>query len=247
MIYVVINGVMAIFLLWFAYFADKQTKGDETNPLVMLDLELTFVCGLCALMIASSLGAPINLTLFITRLLYVVLALFCTDCSLLAMSFPMPQRPRFFSAIRLLLILGAIFIVFKHFKNVTISPFLGLSITADAVFKGSFTNYFPYSWFDFFRFVFIYFLPALSVLIMMLRTEASGNRLYFQRSVMTAVSILACWAFIHVLSLATQRVPLFMTLFPLAFVLMMTILVYSTAQNILYDGIFILGDRKSVV
>ena len=241
MIYVVINGVMAAFLLWFAYFADKQTKGDETNPLVVLDIELTIACALCALMIASALKAPINLTLFLARILYVELAFFCTDCSLLAASFPLPRRPGVFAVFRVLLLAFALFITFSHFKNVNISPFLGLNIYSDAVFKSTYTNYFPYSWYDLYRFVYFYFVPALSVIIMMLRTEAQGNRLFFQRAVMTALSIAACWFVLFLLSLAAKRVPMFSTLFPLAFVLMMTVLVYSTAQNILYDGIFILG------
>ena len=88
MIYVVINGVLAAFLLWLAYFADRRVVTEDSDLLVSLNLELCVACIVTALMIATSFRMPHQLTLFLARCGYVLFAYFCVDFSLYAIMYP---------------------------------------------------------------------------------------------------------------------------------------------------------------
>lgn len=241
MIYVVLNAVMATFLLWFAYYADKRVVTEDSELLISLNLELCMSCVFTALMIAASYKMPHPMMLFLARCTYVLFAFFCVDFGMYAAFYPAKKSNKAVSACRVIAAVFIILLVFRFFTDVNISMYLGLDVRAQAIFSGKLGRYLPYSWFDFYRAVFFYFIPALSALIMMLRMEASSNALNFQKSILAGCAVVASWIFLYAISLAQIRVALYSTLFPVAFVLMIAILVFAMSQTILYDGIFLLG------
>ena len=246
MVYTILNAAFAAFLIWFAYFSDQQTRSEEANPLMPLNIELFCVCllNLVALLLASKAAAA---TLFFVRIMYILLALYSIDFTLYAVQFPQSKRMKGATAVRAIGFLLTVVLTFRHFTGVRISPYLGMSVFSNPLMDNAHRQYAPFYWFDLYRWVFFYVLPAFGVLVMLQRAEASDNRLNFQKSILTAASLIACWVLIGLLNAASMQVAMFNTLYPGAFVIMLTLLVYSTMQKVLYDAPFVLGQVVRVL
>lgn len=246
MIYTILNVAFAVFLIWFAYFSDKQAHVDDGNPLMALDIELFCVCIANIITLLASTRAAAA-SLFFMRVMYVLLAFFSIDFTLYAVRFPAVRLPRALLVVRLAAFLLVIVLVIRYFTGVRISPYIGLNVVSRPLATGALHRYLPFKWFDCYRAVFFYVLPAFGALVMLQRAEASNNRLNFQKSITTALAVITSWVLLALLNAAATQVAMYNTLFPAAFLIMLTLLVYAGTQKVLYDLPFIVGQVARVV
>ena len=246
MIYTILNAAFAVFLVWFAYFSDKQTRTEEANPLMPLNIELFCVCGLNFVVQLLAIRS-VTATLFFMRVMFVMLALFSIDFVVYAVQFPKNKRTKVATALRTLGLVLAVVLVFRHITGVRISPFLGMSVFSNPLLSDELRQYAPFYWYDLYRWLFYYLLPAFGVLVMLQRAEASDNRLNFQKSIATAVAVIVCWVLLALINVAASQVAMFNTLFLTAFVVMLTLLVYAGTQKVLYDLPFVAGQLLRVL
>lgn len=241
MVYVILNAIIGGFLIWFSYYIDRKTGDQEHNPLVMMNLLLAIVCFGMAAAVLSSFYAPRRLTEFLGRIVLIVTGWytleFCTYC----IFFPSYDRPVIARVIKYAMLAGIVALSFHFVTAVDITPFLGFHVMALPLFVGELARYLPFSWFDGFRFMIMFFLPITSAIIMLLRAETKEARLEHQKVILHVIGIVSCWICLFLLQKASGRVPPFTTLFPVALLLLHAITVHSAVQNMLYDKVSVLG------
>lgn len=234
MIYSIINFSFAIFLVWLSYFTDKKTNA-VGNPLVFMATLLAVCTGVMGFTVFSAGLFPERFVYFLGQVSLFMIGVYSVRFSSYCVSYPEIERKTPVKVLEWIFIAIAAWIAFTQITAVNITKFLGFRVDAKSIFTGLLTNYFPYSWYDVFRAFYLYVLPGLSVIIMLLRSENRTSRLDHQKSVLNMVSLVVCWLVLLLIRNASERVPLFSTLFMAGLVLAHGILVKSALQNFLYD------------
>jgi len=243
MIYIILNLAIVVFMLGLANWTSKKIEFEiEHNPLNTL----TYLLGLTALLMTLTIGLTFGnvrsqIILIVGQLTFLSFGLYSLEFSLYMILFPSFKRPKTLRFIEIILAAFLIQIIFGRFTGVVISNRLGLVVHADPVFTGSLTNYFPYDWYDFFKGLYLFGIPLLSVIIMLLRAETKTGRLDHQKAVVNAIAAILDWALLFILDKASGRVPMFMTFAVLAFAVGQVIIVRTAVLNEIYDFMTLLG------
>lgn len=241
MVYVVLNVIIGGFLIWYSYHIDQKLEDQRNNPFVMLNGLLAVLAFVMAATVFSCKYAPPRLAEFCGRIALIVMAWYALEFCAYCIFFPSPVRPVAAKVGEYVVLVLCAACVFHFITAVDITEYLGIHVTALPLFNSDLNQYVPFSWYDFYKFMLMVVLPVISVLIMLLRSEAREARLDHQKAILNAASLAVCWIAMYVLGTATERVPLFETLVPAAFLLVNVMLVQVALQNLLYDGIAILG------
>jgi len=241
MIYAIINAALVVFLIWFSYFSAEKVKIEDHNLLVSMEFSLISVTVMAALTTLSSIVAPERLTLFCGRVMFITQAMYLLDFCIFCLIYPSLQWNKSLMTAKWVITFMVILMSFRMYSSINVSEYLGLDVIASPLFQGGLTNYLPYTWFDFYKLMIIFVLPATCALIMLLRSEARENRLDYQRAILNTIGLLLFWLYLYVLKLATARVPMFAMLFPIGLVILHAILVRSTLQTRLYDILSVAG------
>ncbi|WP_191016894.1 PP2C family protein-serine/threonine phosphatase [Treponema zioleckii] len=242
MIYGVLNLAMGCFLIWLSYYTDHRTGDQNTNnPLVTMNSILAAAAFVMAVATWSAATAPERFTYFLGQLALLLSGAYAIEFCNYCIFFPKYERPVISLIINWILFAGCGWIVFTQFTAVNITPFLGLRVDAKSLFTGKLTNNFPYSWYELYYVLLTFILPALSVIIMLLRSENRESRLDHQKTVINSISLIVAWIWLNLLTRAMGRVPMFSTLFITAFALAQVIMTHSLLQNYLYDVVSLAG------
>jgi len=241
MIYVVLNLVMALFAMGLAFYIDRLSRDDIDNPLTTMSVYLAASYAFMALMLWANIYSPGRFTLLFFRLALSFSAFYAIDLCIYCILFPSFTRTAAVRTIKWILIAVSLWFSFTMVSSVTITDFLGVNIDSQPLFKGRLTNYFPITWYEMFRTIIQVGLPALSVLIMILRAENREDRLNMQKSLINALAVVAGWLAIYAITRACGRVPMFASLFLTGLGFTQVILSYNQRQNFLYDIKYVIG------
>ncbi len=239
MVYGIINFVLAALLLWLSLFVDKKMGNKEnigSNPVITMNNFLGLACFLMGLTVILSLSSvPEHMTTFLGKCMYLAMGMYAINFCIYCILFPSFERG---TVSRIVTYVGYAFcawILFSKIYTVNITTFLGVRVDAKSLFTGRLTNYFPYSWYNFYEIFMTFCLPALSVIIMLLKSENRTSRLDHQKTSITAIGVVLAWLSLRLILFAANRVALFSSLSLAAFVLVQSILVMAATQNFLYD------------
>lgn len=241
MVYVVLNVIIGGFLIWYSYHIDQKLEDQRNNPFAMLNGLLAVLAFVMAATVFSCKYAPPRLAEFCGRVALVVMAWYALEFCAYCVFFPSAARPVAAKVGEYGLLVLCAACVFHFITAVDVTEYLGIHVTAMPLFNSDLNQYVPFSWYDFYKFMLMIVFPVVSVLIMLLRSEAREARLDHQKTMLNAAALVVFWIAVYVLGTATERVPLFETLFPAAFLLVNVMLVQVAMQNLLYDGIAVLG------
>lgn len=241
MVYVVLNVIIGGFLIWYSYHIDQKLEDQRNNPFAMLNGLLAVLAFVMAATVFSCKYAPPRLAEFCGRVALVVMAWYSLEFCAYCVFFPSAARPVAAKVGEYGLLALCVACVFHFITAVDVTEYLGIHVTALPLFSSDLNQYVPFSWYDFYKFMLMIVFPVVSVLIMLLRSEAREARLDHQKTILNAATLVVFWIAMYVLGTATERVPLFETLFPAAFLLVNVMLVQVAMQNLLYDGIAVLG------
>lgn len=241
MIYVVLNLVMALFAIGLAFYIDRQAEINVANPLINMSVYLATSFAFIALTLLANVYLSERITVLFFRLSLITSTIFEIEFCIYCILFPSYTRKSFVKAIKWACILVAVWFSFAKISSVTITDFLGISVDSSPLFSGKLTNYFPVTLYDLFRNLTRFILPALAVLIMILRAENREDRLNMQKAVINALALIAGWLSIYAINQACGRVPMFASLTFTGLGVTLVILSYSSNQNLLYDFKYALG------
>ncbi|MBQ3671549.1 MAG: serine/threonine-protein phosphatase [Treponema sp.] len=240
MVYAIINIGLALFLIWLSYYVDEKTNM-VGNPLVSMTTILAVCTGAMGLAVMGTGSAPERFVLVMAQVSYFTLGFYLIQFCMYCMAYPEIQWKTPLKVTMWVLVAVCLWIVFIQFTAINITKFLGLRIDAKSIFTGRLTNYFPYSWAEGYSFLFIYVLPGLSVLIMLMRSEDRTSRLDHQKSILNALALVVFWCAYALIRKASGRVPLFSTLMMAVMVIAHGMLIKSALQNFLYDVYSLIG------
>jgi hypothetical protein len=236
MIYVVLNILISVFLVWLSFYVDRHSGGSG-EPVFGSALMQLSVCGvLNAVVLLASAYAPPRLTIFLCRLLFVVLGFFSVQICFFCSFFPYAVKNKIVLGFKWILWLLCFWVVFSQINSITVSPYLGITrVEAVPFFNGYLWKFFRYTWFDVYNAIIVFFLPALSVLVMLLRTENMNLKMEFQKSVMLTAGVVICWLSCGLLAKTARFIPLFSTVLIFSPTLLVIIFVRTVTINMLYD------------
>ena len=241
MVYVVLNGLIGVFLIWYSFHVEQKMDEQRDNPLVTLNGVLAVLAFTMAVAVFCCKYAPPRVAEFCGRIALIAVAWYALEFCAYCIFFPSFRRPLAAKIGKYVLLALCAGCIFHYVTAVDITEYLGIHVSALPLFGPELSQYLTVSWYDFYRFMLMDVLPVISVLIMLLRSEAREARLDHQKAVLNASALVVFWLAMFVLGKATERVPLFETLFPAAFLLVNAILVHAATQNVLYDGMAVLG------
>lgn len=238
-----LNLAIAAFMIGLVNWTNRRLEFViDHNPLNFLDKILAAAAFFLALTIALTFGgAKENVTLILGKLAFFSFGFYSIEFAVYMVMFPSYDRSKTLRFFELLLLLLLADVVFRQFNAIDISERIGLKVRANSLFTGTLTNYFPYDWYDFFKIFFLFGLPLLSVIVMLLRAETKSSRLDHQKAIMNALAAILDWIILYILESAKQRVPMFITFAPLAFTVGQVIIIRTAVQNIIYDAFSSIG------
>ena len=239
MVYGILNFVLAALLLWLSLYADKKMGNKDnigSNPVIIMNTLLGAACVLMGLTVMFSISsAPERLTTFLGKCMYLFMGMYAINFCVYCVTFPSFERGTVTRVATLVGYALCIWLLFTKIYTVNITSFLGIRVDAKSLFTGRLTNYFPYSWYNFYEAFMTFCMPSLAVIIMLLRSENRSSRLDHQKTILTAIALLLAWLSMKLILLASERVALFSSIVLAGFVLAQSVIVMAATQNFLYD------------
>lgn len=211
MTYLFVNVIFTIFMVWFSFHAASSTKGEQNTQLSNLMFFLACICALMTLTVFATTFAPDRLIMLLGKVYYSLMAIFLVHASFYCACFPELKKTRAISFAKITLDALAIYICFLRFDSFSISSFTGLNIVSKTLFYGKLSVYFPYTYYDLYKFLFIYFMPGFTVALSLVRAENQENKIDSQRLFITCLSLLSLWPSFFLYDLAQKYIPMVAT------------------------------------
>nr|MCR5606507.1 serine/threonine-protein phosphatase [Treponema sp.] len=235
MTYVILNILIGVVCIALSIYVDSKTGNRNDNPLIGLLFILAVCSGITAFLLLIYPVAPSRFMLFlgrvdlVTRALYAVLI--CSYC----IRFPRKEfsiADQIFVAFFMIL---AVYISFTKITRFNISRYIGIEYLSAPIFSGAFEAAFSINWYDLFRYIYVIFLPGTSALMMLVRSENTQNRIERQKMYINSFGIAIGWFFAFLIYTGSLHVPLYSTLYCLAYFLMLLVFIQAAIRNVIYD------------
>lgn len=228
MIYVVLNILFSLFLIFLTVYIDRKNSivnaMNVSNPIVAYLMMLTInVCMFTFFLMVRK---------FITPLLFSSLIKFCyvlEGCMLLNVSFCLTYYAWKYTnglniAIKTLLMFFVGWVVMFNFQNIRYTDEKGLEIAAKYIFTGEAKAYFPWTWVTVYNYLFKFVIPFFMGIIMLLQNEHKGSKLDRFRGYVYILGIVSMWLLSMFLELAVKYVPSFSMLHYFVYIPMFVII-----------------------
>ncbi len=225
-LFVVLNFVLALFFGLETIYTDKTSKisEDGTNPIILNILLLTLnVTVFSVIMLAHNSITPSLLTILLK------ICLVFEGCLMVNIGFCYTYYAWKYtnvvtSVYKTIWYIVVFWLVFGHFKQIQLSAEKGIVIQSNFLFVGKARQYFPWTWFTVYNFIFKFLLPGFMSVIMLCRTEAVGSKLDKYKSYIYFLGIVAFWVEIWLLNLAIAVNPVYSLAHYYTYVAMMVII-----------------------
>lgn len=242
MIFVVLNIILSLSLVWLFVYLDQKSE-HELTAVMKESIFFLFVYSLSiAATVHNSLNYHSEVAALTAKIAYGVLGCFCVNSCFYVLQFPnlfTNKRAVFFA--RVVLYLLCFNIVFTKIIGVECTDILGLEIRSPAVLSGKIGRFFAFTWIDLYLFVLVFGAPILSIIIMLLKNEKENSKLNFQRSVMNVIAFMIGLLLFYLIRLSLKRVPLFSTLYSFPLVAIQIGFTVIFLQKTLFDWRSALG------
>ena len=230
MIYIILSGLLSVFLVVFSYFVDKKTA--INSELTVNNILLLFTYTLCEfLSLIFIFYLPnYNITFMLVRLALILENLFILNFCLSVLVFPSPSKSKFLLVGEIILIVLLAFRVFGDSISYVASEKMGLTLYTQYIFP-EFTIRWKDVWDIFYRYV----IPGITALYIIVRPANTKNRLAQEHLIINLFALGTIVVTSVALTYASSLVPFFYSLKPHGY-LIAILLAYSTTRiHVLYD------------
>ncbi len=231
MIYVIINFVLAVYLIWTSLNVNTKNINNE-NTLINISLLLSGATIIMTVTVCCVLWGPERFTVFLEHLLLFLVGTMFVAVGFYFLSFIYQKRNAFVN------ILEAIFVAsvaYVSFGKIRIEDYTRLEISADQVFSGLLQSYFPIDWVHVYAGFFIFIFPAFCLMLMLFNAENSDSRQAVQRSFFYGGSMFLGWIGLYLLQITSDMLPMIRTLYLVMPALMCSALIKTAATEKIYD------------
>ena len=182
MIFVVLNILFGVFLIWFTMKVDVKTDDGRIRSLINITLFTSFVCLLDAFSVMIGLFNNEKITSVMGILMLLTSALLSVNFFLYCIMYP-KFKTNFFTLLLQVIFIGVgVYILFFQFDSFAVTSDAGfvingkpLNIALPIEFLSELT------WMDVYYFVFVGLLPFISVLSLVIKMLSGANIVYKQQ------------------------------------------------------------------
>ncbi len=232
MIYVILNIGIAAYLTWASFNVNTKNMRNE-NSLVNIVLLSAFSAVLTVVAMLMAMWGPERFTvflehtvLFIVGLIYILIAFYFLGSSF--------KRGRLFNFFELLFILAALYV---SSSRIEVTDFTRFELGSKPLLTGELAGYFPLTWEHLYFGVFVFLLPGMSALIMLLAAENANSRQAFQRAFLSLGALAFSWVSSLALAYTAKMLPMTITLYTGVLAISVTFLTRISVQDKIYDSL----------
>lgn len=243
MIFMILNVIVAVSLILFSFAIDsKSATNKDGNPLVNTVLFLASLFIMMAITIGFCLFAPQKLAFTVGKLTYMLMAWFCVNNTVFIVSFPVYKRTRVGYSVQWTLNVVALIILFfikGSLTDISITAEGDFHVVSSYMFSGSLGQSLKLTWFSFFCDFFIFFVPFIACIMVLVKAENSKSALERQKFLLCMVGTLSSMVIFLFIKYSAIYQPMLMTLIFVSFIPEIVSFMYAEKVNELWD-------RKSV-
>ena len=230
MIYILLNIGIAAYLAWSSFNVNTKNMRNE-NSLVNIVLLSAFTTVLMVLTMIMILWGPERFTVFLehTMLFLIGLIYIIVSFYFLGTTF---KRGRLFSFFEFAFVIAALYI---SSSKITVTDYTRFEFSSELLLKGELANFFPITWLRLYFGIFVFFLPGMSSLLMLLSAENSNSRQAFQRSLLFFAALVFAWVSSFALVFTAEMLPMMISLYTGILAIFMTFLTRISVQDKIYD------------
>lgn len=238
MIFVVLNILLGCFFIWFAMITDVKSDELRIRPIINLSLNAAIVSFTVALCILVHLFHNQQLEKIMGSLTLFSISFFSVNFFKYCISFPSFEKKFFQRFFEVIFIAASAYLIIFQLDFVGITEEKGWFFTGKPMIG-------EYHWFDVFFALYLFVLPILSLLSLVLRMGSMKSKLFRQQIVVCIGAVLACWAFLKLFDIASERItPLYNTLFPFAFAAFVLMMYKAFTLSAFFDVSTILSSLQ---
>ena len=236
MIYVILNIGIAAYLAWASFNVNTKNMRNE-NSLINIVLLSAATAVLMVVSLLMVMWGPERFTvflehamLFLIGLIFVVIAFYFLGNAV--------KRNKFASFLEVFFILAALYI---SSSKIDIADYTRFELGSELLFKGELAEFFPINWIHAYFGIFVFFLPGMSALIVLLSAENSNSRQAFQRAILFGAALAFAWISSFALVYISEMLPMMITLYTGVLAIFVTFLTRISVQDKIYDTITLLS------
>lgn len=238
MIYIVLNAIMAIALIYFTHLIDKKVK-TETFEVSSFSVSLLFACGEAFLLLATLIFKDYWMESLTTQFMKIA---FCLDGIMFVfltygfISISLNVKRFIPRLIQIALCVFACILVFTRFSQIDVSQEKGIIIQSEYLFSGDARKFFPWTWVTVYTISYRYILPVIGLLIMTIKKENTATQLEKSQAILSFFAILFMWCCSFIINYISKELPAFSTLYIYAYLFMYMVIYSALRQEAVPSG-----------
>ncbi len=226
MIYIILNIVCVLFLVFFTHLVDSKTKADNTGgasfSVAMLVAAIESILFVMVLIMRFS-----NFEALIVPVMRICLTL--EAISFVLVSFGIfeigkPKKLLITPVIKYLLIVFAAFIAFFRFKTIDVSFEHGIVIASEYLISEPARQFFPITWTILFTALYRYVLPVAGLLfLVVLQEDKNATQLEKYQTTVMGEGVLLMWLINIAINFISKVAPAFTLLYMFSYLFMFVV------------------------
>lgn len=238
MIYIFLNVVVSILLVFFTFMLDNKIKARNigVNSISVALLLTAIESGIFLLILL------LRNTLFATLITYVMRLVFFIDgIAFVMLSFSLVEisSKRIHPSVKFIkiaLYLVSFYITFFQFSTIDVSLDNGIIIGSEYLFSGAAKKFFPWTWVTVFTTLYRYIIPIICVIFLMLLQEQNGNQLDKYQAVIIGESFVVLWTISFAITFISTVLPAFTLLYLFSYTFMYVVIFFALSKTSVPSG-----------
>ena len=230
MIYVIINIGIAAYLAWSSFNVNTKNMRNE-NSLINIVLLSAATAILTVVTMLMVMWGPERFTVFLEHVLLFLIALIYIVIGFYFLGNAV-KVGKIVSFLKIASILAALWI---SASKIQVADYTRFVFESKVLVQGDLAQFFPMTWLQLYFGLFIFVLPGLGALILMLSAENVNSRQAFQRALLFAASLVFAWISSAALSYISEMLPMMISLYTGVLAITVTFLTRISVQDKIYD------------
>lgn len=237
MIYIIINIGIAAYLAWASFNVNTKNMRNE-NSLINIVLLSAATAILMVLTMFMVLWGPERFTVFLEHVLLFLIALIYIIIGFYFLG----NAVKGGRIVVFLEVASILFALWISSSKISVADYTRFAFESSCVTKGELAEFFPITWLQLYFALFVFFLPGMSVLILMLGAENANSRQAFQRALLFAASLVFAWISSFALTYISEMLPMMISLYTGVFAILVTFMTRISVQDKIYDTLTLLSN-----
>ena len=243
MIYILLNAVLAAYIIWTSMNVNTKNVSAESSLLnvMLLDAASAIVMFLAVI---SVLHGPEKLSILMERFVLFLVAAVFVEIFTMFINIARKRRSTLGLISKVVFLLSAVFIVF--FK-IQITDYTMFEFGSGKIFSDQLGEMIPLTWAVGFVGLYVFVLPIFGIMIMLLNAENNNSRLLAQKAAMSFGSMLFGWIGLAMIYYISEVLPMMRSLFMYIVSVMVIMILNSVNHEKVFDSGMVLSSITSLL